>query len=124
MSYFPIFLQSVPTDSWAEKIEISLVMFARGMGTVFIVLMILWGIISLFRVFSMERKPAKAEPKAVDTLKEETEEESSADDNAVIAAIMAAIEAYRSEEGNAGLPYRVVSFKRKDARKGWTNNEN
>ena len=41
-------------------------------------------------------------------------------DDAIIAAICAAIEAYRAEEGLSGLPYRVVSFKRKSGKRSWT----
>ena len=41
------------------------------------------------------------------------------DDGALIAAITAAIEAYRAEEGSANTAFRVVSFKRKSGRKSW-----
>ena len=134
MSYLPIYLDA--GLSLAEKFSLSGEMLLRGMGTVFMVLVILWGCLSLFKVFSAPEKPAKA-PKAdvKPAPKEEkkiTPEPAPAepaapapvsgqtDDAAVIAAICAAIEAYRAEEGLSGLPYRVVSFKRKNGRKSWS----
>ena len=109
-------------------------MLLRGMGTVFMVLVILWGCLSLFKVFSAPEKPAKA-PKAEAAKPAPKEEKKTVpapapaepapapvqtDDAAVIAAICAAIEAYRAEEGLSGLPYRVVSFKLKNGRKSWS----
>ena len=132
MSYLPIYLDAGLT--LAEKFSLSGEMLLRGMGTVFMVLVILWGCLSLFKVFSTPEKPAKA-PKA--EVKPAPAEEKKAapapapasaepaapvptDDAAVIAAICAAIEAYRASEGLSGLPYRVVSFKRKNGRKSWS----
>ena len=130
MSYLPIFLTAGLTMS--EKFALSGEMLLRGMGTVFLVLAILWGIIALFSVFSgtAEKKPAPAEKPAAPVKKAEEPKPEPApapatvpaqtDDGALIAAITAAIEAYRAEEGLSGLPYRVVSFKRKSGRKSWT----
>lgn len=135
MSYLPIYLDAGLT--LAEKFALSGEMLLSGMGTVFMALIILWGCLSLFKVFSVPEKPAKASkqevkpaPKAaekpvpapVSTPVEEPAPEAPAqtDDAAVIAAICAAIEAYRTEEGLSGLPYRVVSFKRKAGRKSWS----
>ncbi|MBQ9717658.1 MAG: OadG family protein [Clostridia bacterium] len=143
MSYLPIFLTAGLTMS--EKFALSGEMLLRGMGTVFMVLVILWGCLSLFKVFSTpekksapkkEAKPAPAEkPSAPAPAPAEkpsapapapvAEEPVPAaptptDDAAVIAAICAAIEAYRAAEGLSGLPYRVVSFKRKTGRKSWS----
>ena len=134
MSYLPIYLDA--GLSLAEKFSLSGEMLLRGMGTVFMVLVILWGCLSLFKVFSTPEKPAKApKPEAKKTAPKEEKktvpvpapapaEPAAApvqtDDAAVIAAICAAIEAYRAEEGLSGLPYRVVSFKRKNGRKSWS----
>ncbi len=128
MSYLSVYLDA--GLSLAEKISLSGEMLLRGMGTVFMVLIILWGCLSLFRVFSSPGKPAKAskeepkpaaaEDKAEDVQEEITEE---ADDGAIVAAICAAVEAYRAAEGSSGLPYRVVSFKRKSGRKSWSGNK-
>lgn len=131
MSYLPIFLASELT--LAEKFALSGEMFVRGMGTVFMVLILLWGFLSLFRFFSTpenkaaskSQSPAPAEEKKVAPAPAPvaTNTESATvknDDTAVIAAICAAIEAYRASEGLSGLPYRVVSFKRKTGHKGWS----
>ena len=133
MSYLPIYLDA--GLSLAEKFSLSGEMLLRGMGTVFMVLVILWGCLSLFKVFSAPEKPvktpapkpeAKPAPAAAPEKKPEAAPVPAAevpvqtDDGAVIAAICAAIEAYRAEEGLSGLPYRVVSFKRKTGRKGWS----
>lgn len=132
MSYLPIFLTAGLTTS--EKFALSGEMLLRGMGTVFMVLVILWGCLSLFKVFSTpekksapkkEAKPAPAEKPAAPAPAPVVEEPAPAapaptDDAAVIAAICAAIEAYRAAEGLSGLPYRVVSFKRKTGRKSWS----
>lgn len=130
MTYLPLFLTASGL-SLSEKFSLSGEMLLRGMGTVFLVLAILWGIISLFSVFSgtAEKKPApapkpqapakKAEPKTAPA-PAPIPAPAQTDDGALIAAITAAIEAYRAEEGLSGLPYRVVSFKRKSGRKSWT----
>ena len=132
MSYLPIYLDA--GLSLADKFSLSGEMLLRGMGTVFMVLVILWGCLSLFKVFSAPEKPAKA-PKAEAAKPAPKEEKKTVpapapaepapapvqtDDAAVIAAICAAIEAYRAEEGLSGLPYRVVSFKLKNGRKSWS----
>lgn len=130
MTYSPLFLTASGLDL-TEKLALSGEMLLRGVGTVFLVLAILWGIIALFSVFSgtAEKKPApapkpqapakKAEPKA-EPAPAPVPAPAQTDDGALIAAITAAIEAYRAEEGLSGLPYRVVSFKRKSGRKSWT----
>lgn len=124
MSYLPIYLDA--GLSLSEKLSLSGTMLLRGMGTVFMVLVILWGCLSLFKVFaSSDKKEVKKEKKvepeipAEPVVEDEPSEESS-DDGAIIAAICAAVEAYRASEGKAGLPYRVVSFKRKNGRRSWS----
>jgi len=119
--------------SLGEKTALSGEMLLRGMGTVFLVLLILWGIIAAFGMaFSAVKSPAKkpAEkktapaPKTTPAAKLEPKPVSATvqtqSDDTVIAVICAAIEAYRAEEGLSGLPYRVVSFKRKSGKKSWT----
>ncbi len=132
MSYLPIYLDA--GLSMTDKISLSGEMLLRGMGTVFLALAVLWALLSLFKVFSAPEKPVapknvapapKTEAKPIPA--PQTTEipapapiPSQTDDAAVIAAICAAIEAYRAEEGLSGLPYRVVSFKRKTDRKSWS----
>lgn len=130
MTYSPLFLTASGLD-FSEKLALSGEMLLKGMGTVFLVLAILWGIIALFSVFAgtAEKKPAPAPKPQAPAKKAETKPAPApaptpapvqTDDGALIAAITAAIEAYRAEEGLSGLPYRVVSFKRKSGRKSWT----
>ena len=130
MTYLPLFL-TASGMGLSEKLALSGEMLLRGMGTVFLVLAILWGIIALFSVFAgtAEKKPAPAPKPQAPAKKAETKPAPApaptpapvqTDDGALIAAITAAIEAYRAEEGLSGLPYRVVSFKRKSGRKSWT----
>ena len=125
MSYLSVYLDAGLT--LAEKFSISGSIFIRGMGTVFMVLIILWGLMSLFKFFGTSEKPAKdkkteddAEAPSAAPAVEETHVESQ-DDGALIAAITAAVEAYRASEGKSNLPYRVVSFKRKSGRKSWSD---
>lgn len=130
MTYLPLFLTASGLD-FSEKLALSGEMLLKGMGTVFLVLAILWGIIALFSVFAgtAEKKPAPEKKPAAPAKKAEPKPEAKpapaaapaqTDDGALIAAITAAIEAYRAEEGLSGLPYRVVSFKRKSGKKSWT----
>lgn len=130
MTYSPLFLTASGLD-FSEKLALSGEMLLKGLGTVFLVLAILWGIIALFSVFAgtAEKKPAPAPKPQAPAKKAETKPAPApaptpapvqTDDGALIAAITAAIEAYRAEEGLSGLPYRVVSFKRKSGRKSWT----
>ncbi len=139
MNYLPLYLvYNPPHETLGEKITLCGEMLLRGMGTVFLVLMILWGIIELFNYVSTsgERaakakkakaaEPTPAEPAPVfpnkpaepaEALPETVESDNGVVDGAVIAAIMAAVEAYRAGEGKASLPYRVVSFRRKNTTK-------
>ena len=135
MNYLPLYLvYNPPHDTLAEKLSLCGSMLLRGMGTVFLVLIVLWGIIELFSYVSTsgersaKKKEEKKAPAAVQESKKEevvkTVEEAQPeaapepanDDGAVVAAIMAAIEAYRREEGTYSLTYRVVSFKRKNTK--------
>ncbi|MBE6542365.1 MAG: hypothetical protein E7672_07960 [Ruminococcaceae bacterium] len=137
MTYLPLFLTAELDLS--EKLALSGEMLLRGMGTVFLVLIILWAIISLFgRLVGGQQteKEAKEAPKKVAPKKAEAKKEAKApvaqpaavpvqaagQDDSLIAAIIAAVEAYRAEEGLSSLPYRVVSFKRKSGRKSWNGN--
>ena len=98
------------------------------------VLIILWICLSIFgTVFNKGTKPAKeAAPKTEKPVKApKTEAQTPAapavqsaaqDDSALIAAITAAIIAYNAAEGKPNLPFRVVSFKRKNNAAGWMGN--
>ena len=134
MNLYPVFLEAGGTSKWdeivafvksqipsagepltmGEKLSLAGEMILRGMATVFIVLALLWAIIAIFGAVSKATAgkakkaapvPAPAEPTAEQT-----------DDGEIIAAITAAIEAYRAGEGLAGHGYRVVSFKKRSVK--------
>ena len=125
MNVLPVFLSSLTMD---QKFALSGEMLLKGLGTVFMVLLILWGILSLFGVFfgTKQKKPAPAPKQAPKAEPVQAESVPAApavsDDGAIIAAITAAIEAYRAAEGTGTLPFRVVSFKRKNGASGWNGN--
>ena len=120
----------------ADKFSLSGEMLLRGMGTVFMVLIILWGVLGIFgKVFGgAEKKPAK--PAAPAPKKEVPKAAAPAvtpaapaaapapaqDDKELIAVITAAIAAYQSASGQPNLPFRVVSFTRKNNASGWMGN--
>lgn len=96
----------------AEKLSFSGMMVLRGMATVFLVLITLWVIIAIFgavaKLTSKKETSAPAPVKAA-----EPAAAAQTDDTEIVAAIIAAIEAYRADEGLTGQPYRVVSFKKR-----------
>lgn len=123
-----LFLEASLT--FGEKFALSGEMLLRGMGTVFMVLIILWGIVAAFgKVFAgTGKKSAEKKPETVPTQAAEPVVEAAptaaADDGVLIAAITAAIEAYRSETGCANTGFRVVSFRQKKSSGGWMGNDN
>ncbi len=129
MKMISIALTSLTT---AEKFSLSGEMLLRGMGTVFMVLIILWLILKIFgAVFggTTKEKPqsapapkaAKAEAPAPAPAPVQTAAPAQ-DDSQLIAVITAAIAAYQSESGKPNLPFRVVSFTRKNNASGWMGN--
>lgn len=123
MKFLPTFLSSaIPYDTIGEKFTLVGSMLLRGIGTVFLVLALLWGIISLFGVFSAERKTTSKNKTAPVSEPHDADLTDTPDDTAVIAAICAAVEAYRADEGLATLHYKVVSYKRKSGKTSWTGN--
>lgn len=123
----------------AEKFSLSGEMLLRGMGTVFMVLIILWVVLMIFgKVFATdEKKPEKKAAPAPAPKKEAPKAAASAkpapapvpapaapaqDDKELIAVITAAIAAYQSASGQPNLPFRVVSFTRKNNASGWMGN--
>jgi len=94
-----------------------------GMGTVFVVLILIAFIISLFKYISQfEAKLKEKKENTVDTAKAvdnavaqiiETEQNAAADDLELVAVISAAIAAYESANGNSGDGYVVRSIKKR-----------
>lgn len=113
-----------------EKFALSGEILLRGMGTVFMVLILLWGIVAAFgKVFagtgkkSAEKKPETQSVQAAEPIAT-PEPAAASDDGALVAAITTAIEAYRSETGGANTGFRVVSFRQKKSSGGWMGNDN
>ena len=108
-------------DAWKYVGEMVLL----GMGMVFAVLAILWGILTIFKVVFVgkEQKPAAPKaapveaPKAV-VVEQPVAVSAPADDTQLIAVLTAAVAAYRSSEGEVG-GFRVVSFKRSTGGRAW-----
>ena len=95
-----------------------------GMGMIFTVLALLWGVLAIFKLVFAEKAPKTEKPKAAPVAPAEptsVEEAASAmatDDTALIAVLTAAVAAYRDAEGESG-GFRVVSFKRASGSRGW-----
>ncbi len=110
-----------------EKLTDGGLMILRGMATVFAVLFIIWAMISIFglvvskatsRKSSKKKDPETPVEKAADV---KTESQRSNDEE-IIAAITAAIEAYISEnepDSELSSGFRVVSYRRKSSGSPW-----
>lgn len=113
-------------EAWAKAAEVTIL----GMGMIFAVLSLLWGVLAIFKiVFARQPKkketPATAE-KAEPVVETPIIEQPSENDDALIAVITAAIEAYRAGEGIADESvsgFRVVSFRRADKGRSWNSNK-
>ncbi len=119
------------TMTIGEKFMMSGEMLLRGMGTVFMVLILLWGIFAFSgRIFAgtgkkaSEIKPESTPIQAAEPVTVPEETAASDDDGALVAAITAAIEAYRTENGINNTAFRVVSFRQKKSAGGWIGNDN
>lgn len=97
-----------------------------GFATVFAVLVLIWGILALFKVFFYTIPEARKNSAKKTAVKTEEKVEKQAEvqaatpvataqgDAEITAVIMAAIEAYRASEGaSAPSGFRVVSFKKR-----------
>ena len=128
----------------AEKFSLSGEMLLRGLGTVFMVLLILFVVLKVFgSVFAGEETKAAKQAEAAKAAKKEAAKKAepkpapapaaapaqapapapaAQDDRELIAVITAAIAAYQSASGQPNLPFRVVSFTRKNNASGWMGN--
>lgn len=127
----------------AEKFSLSGEMLLRGMGTVFMVLILLFLVLKVFgSVFAGEETKAAKQAEAAKAPKKEAPKKAepkpaapaaapapapvpapaAQDDRELIAVITAAIAAYQSASGQPNLPFRVVSFTRKNNASGWMGN--
>ena len=120
--------------TWGEKFALCGRMILIGMGTVFLVLVVLWAVIAVFGAVArlkekkererimeeVRNSPAPNDAKTGMTdLPAAPAEEEGEDPGVLIAVITAAIEAYRAAEGAPAGSYRVVSFRRRNTNKSW-----
>ena len=116
-----------------ERIEYSLKMTALGLIAVFSVLAIIWAVLTLFRLFSTKPttdgpSPKKAQEESVNPAPPVQKTEAvpvtvTNNDDATVAAIIAAISAYIASDDQLAQEYtggfRVVSFKRVRDKASW-----
>lgn len=110
------------TMTFGERTAYAGKMLLIGLGTVFIVLAVLWGALELFRRFLVSRevvteeKPAPAPApvqKAAAATPPVPAAPAAAGNDALIAVITAAVAAAMAEENGGVVPgFRVVSFRR------------
>ena len=117
-------MYDAPLENMGDRISMVFDMLLRGVGTVFFVLALLWGILAIFSAVlhrgdvktTAERKkearpaPAKKEKPAPAV----AAPAQTAEDTALIAAITAAVAAYLDQPTTS---FRVVSFKRTGKKK-------
>lgn len=137
MNFMPVLAaaETFAYGTWGEKFALCGRMLLTGMGTVFLVLVILWGVIAVFGAVAkmserreqqrimeeVRNSPAPNDMKkgASAAPAQEPEPAPAEDDGVLIAVVTAAIEAYRAAEGKPAGSYRVVSFRQKKTRKSW-----
>ena len=113
-------------DAWLYALEMTLL----GMGMIFAVLAILWGVLVIFKlIFARPKKEKKTaeEPKAETTTSVTAETAptaasvASTDDAELIAVLTAAIAAYEAEQNPNASPanFRVVSYRRASGGRSW-----
>ena len=109
----------------AEAFKYALEMTLLGMGMIFAVLGVLWGVLALFKlIFARPKKEKKAEPApaTVQEIAPAVEPESNTtDDGELVAILTAAIIAYEAEQ-NPEAPignFRVVSYRRANGGRSW-----
>ena len=111
-----------------ERLALAGQMTLLGMGMIFAVLSILWGVLAIFKLIfakpEKKAKPAPAAPKAEPVVVPEPVVAPAATDDAeLIAVLTAAIAAYEASLGNEVAPggFRVVSFRRANGGKAWNS---
>lgn len=117
------------SDAWTFAGETTLL----GMGMIFSVLAILWGVLAIFKVVFAGKSPKTPKPSKVKEQKKASaskekqddaisaviaasiqayEADKAQDDAALVAILTAAVAAYRASEEGTNGSFRVVSFKR------------
>lgn len=104
-------------DNVGDALGYALPKAAFGFVTVFAVLALIWGILSLFKVFFYtipnSRKKSEAPAKVVEAAPAASVVSAVSDDSEIVAAITAAISTFRNSSGQSNGSFRVVSFKKR-----------
>lgn len=110
-----------------ERLALAGQMTLLGMGMIFAVLSLLWGVLAIFKmIFARPEKKVKAAPapKAEPiVVPEPVVAPAASNDAELIAVLTAAIAAYEASQGNEVAPggFRVVSFRRANGGKAWNS---
>lgn len=99
--------------SFVERLADASIYSLLGMGIIFAVLALLWGVLALFNLYFGKQKKKNSDEQSVTPAASDT---GAGDEGAVVAAITAAISIILAEEAAANntVPpqFRVVSFRR------------
>lgn len=104
----------IRTKGFMETLGFGAQMLLLGIGTVFAVLFLIWGALSLFKVFFHDlpaKKAAKRDAEPVESTEVSDAPVGESNDEEIVAVIAAAIAMAESDAD--GAKYKVVSFKRK-----------
>lgn len=109
-----------------ERLALAGQMTLIGMGMIFAVLALLWGVLAIFKIVFAKPEPKKAKPVAeVKTapvaVVEPEPVAAEQNDDELIAVITAAVAAYIADEEPGAYQggFRVVSFRRANGGKAW-----
>ena len=110
----------------AERLALAGQMVLIGMGMIFAVLGLLWGVLAMFKIVFARPEPKKkaaSAPAEVAPAAEPVAEADETDDGELIAVITAAVAAYiASEEPEAYQGgFKVVSFRRANGGRSWNS---
>ena len=110
-----------------ERLALAGQMTLLGMGMIFAVLSLLWGVLAIFKlIFAKPEKKVKAAPAPKTepvVVPEPVVAPAASNDAELIAVLTAAIAAYEASQGNEVAPggFRVVSFRRANGGKAWNS---
>ena len=111
-------------EAWLYALEMMLL----GMGMIFAVLGVLWGVLAIFKlVFARPKKEKKnseapkSEPAVNVTAEPVAAPVAATDDSELVAVLTAAIAAYEAEQNPNAAPanFRVVSYRRANGGRSW-----
>lgn len=115
------FVDNYGNDMLARFVQAGIPTAVLGIATVFVVLALVWGCLEVFKyvfyTLPESKKKAASNVEAVTPAEVVETVEESSDDGEIVAAIIAAITAFRAEESGEGGKksggFRVVSFRKR-----------